>query len=400
MLDMGFIQPIRRILALLPAERQNLLFSATFTDDIRQLAGGILHDPASVQVAPRNTAAELVDQLVIPVDRERKRELLSHLVRTRRIDQALVFTRTKHGANRLAEQLDRDGIAAAAIHGNKSQGQRVRALDDFKAGRATILVATDIAARAASTSSRCPTSSTSSCRWSPEDYVHRIGRTGRAGIDGEAISLVCVDEAPLLRDIERLLRHPIPSEVVAGLRARPIDPPRADPAPLRAAATTAAGTTAERMATGGPTAARTTTGHSSGGLAATERPSAARHGPVPSRGGAANRGRATPRVPMASAGRRVPVDRRTPGPASRTVRTSRRRGSHATETCRATGDPAASPASGSSATSRAPTPVLGATDAYHQVEAGQPTRGSCGERDGPLARLWLGYPAPGSRNQR
>jgi ATP-dependent RNA helicase RhlE len=215
MLDMGFIQPIRRILALLPRDRQNLLFSATFSDDVRRLAGGILNDPASVEVAPRNTAAELVDQLVIRVDRERKRELLSHLILSRRIDQALVFTRTKHGANRLAEQLDRDGVAATAIHGNKSQAQRVRALTDFKAGRSLVLVATDIAARGIDIDA-LPHVVNFELPMVASDYVHRIGRTGRAGVDGQAISLVCVDEAPLLRDIETLLRRSIPSEVVAG----------------------------------------------------------------------------------------------------------------------------------------------------------------------------------------
>ncbi|HEY6608989.1 MAG TPA: DEAD/DEAH box helicase, partial [Candidatus Limnocylindria bacterium] len=147
MLDMGFIRDIRKILELLPPRRQNLLFSATFSDDVRGMATGLLHEPARVQVTPRNSTTELIEQVVIPVDRERKRELLSHLIRSGRIDQALVFTRTKHGANRLAEQLGKDGINAAAIHGNKSQGQRVKALGDFKGGRVAILVATDIAAR-------------------------------------------------------------------------------------------------------------------------------------------------------------------------------------------------------------------------------------------------------------
>ena len=215
MLDMGFIQPIRKILSLLPARRQNLLFSATFNDDIRRLAGGILVDPVSIQVSVKNTAPELVEQLIYRVDRERKRELLSHLVRTGKIDQALVFTRTKYGANRLAEQLERDGIAATAIHGNKSQGQRVRALDDFKVGRATILVATDIAARGIDIES-LPHVVNFELPMVPEDYIHRIGRTGRAGIDGAAISLVCVDEASLLREIEGLLRRKIPTEVVEG----------------------------------------------------------------------------------------------------------------------------------------------------------------------------------------
>jgi len=215
MLDMGFIRDIRRILALLPAERQNLLFSATFSDDIRSLARGILRNPATVQVTPRNTPTALVTQVVHPVDRERKRELLSRLVRTGRIEQALVFTRTKHGANRLAEQLVRDGIRATAIHGNKSQGQRVRALDDFKAGRADILVATEVASRGLDIE-ELPHVVNFELPMVAEDYVHRIGRTGRAGSTGDAISLVCVDEAPLLREIERLLGRSIPTEVIPG----------------------------------------------------------------------------------------------------------------------------------------------------------------------------------------
>jgi ATP-dependent RNA helicase RhlE len=215
MLDMGFIRDIRKVIALLPVNRQTLLFSATFSDDIRQLAGTILRDPAMVQVTPRNSAVELVTQVVFPVDRERKRELLSSLIRSGRIEQALVFTRTKHGANRLAEQLGRDGINAAAIHGNKSQGQRVRALDDFKAGRANILVATEVASRGLDIES-LPHVVNYELPMVPEDYVHRIGRTGRAEKTGDAISLVCVDEAPLLREIERLLGRSIPSEVIPG----------------------------------------------------------------------------------------------------------------------------------------------------------------------------------------
>jgi ATP-dependent RNA helicase RhlE len=220
MLDMGFIRDIRRILDLLPAQRQNLLFSATFSAEIRRLAAGLLHDPATVQVTPRNTPTDLVAQVVIPVDRERKRELLSHLIRTGRIDQALVFTRTKHGANRLAQQLERDGIAATAIHGNKSQGQRVKALNDFKAGRATILVATEVASRGLDIDA-LPHVVNYELPMVAEDYVHRIGRTGRAGATGDAISLVCVDEAPLLREIESLLRRPVPSEIVPGFEPDP-----------------------------------------------------------------------------------------------------------------------------------------------------------------------------------
>ncbi len=252
MLDMGFIRDIRRILAILPPRRQNLLFSATFSDEIRDLAAGFLHDPAQVQIARRNAPIELVRQVVHPVDRERKRELLSQLIRSGRVEQALVFTRTKHGANRLAEQLGRDGINAVAIHGNKSQGQRVRALDDFKAGRAAILVATEIAARGLDIEG-LPHVVNFELPMVPEDYIHRIGRTARAGMDGDAISLVCVDELPLLRDIERLLGRPIRQEIVAGfepdrtIRPEPIrlrtagvrpgsDRPRPDSTPRRAAA--------------------------------------------------------------------------------------------------------------------------------------------------------------------
>ncbi|MGH2457062.1 MAG: DEAD/DEAH box helicase, partial [Candidatus Limnocylindria bacterium] len=213
MLDMGFIRDIRSILALLPERRQNLLFSATFSREIRGLAEGMLDRPASVQVTPPNTPIDLVRQVIHPVDRLRKRELLSHLVRTHAVEQALVFTRTKHGANKLAEQLWTDGIATAAIHGNKSQPQRIRALNDFKAGRVTLLIATEVAARGIDIE-QLPHVVNYELPMVPSDYLHRIGRTGRAGTTGDAISLVCVDEAPLLRDIERLLGSPIPSEVV------------------------------------------------------------------------------------------------------------------------------------------------------------------------------------------
>ncbi|MGI8999343.1 MAG: DEAD/DEAH box helicase [Candidatus Limnocylindria bacterium] len=232
MLDMGFIRDIRQVLALLPDRRQNLLFSATFSREIRALAEGLLDRPASVQVTPENTAVDLVQQVVYRVDRERKRELLTHLVRTRVIDQALVFTRTKHGANRLAEQLTRDGIAAAAIHGNKSQPQRVRALTDFKAGSVLLLVATEVAARGLDIE-KLPHVVNFELPMVPADYVHRIGRTGRAGITGTAVSLVCVDEAPLLRDVERLLRGPIASQTIAGFE--PNQSIRAEPIRLRSA---------------------------------------------------------------------------------------------------------------------------------------------------------------------
>jgi len=227
MLDMGFIHDIRKILELIPEKRQNLMFSATFSNEIRELADTFLTDPAHVQIAARNAPIELVRQVVYPVDRERKRELLSHLIRGGRIDRALVFTRTKHGANRLAEQLEMDGIKANAIHGNKSQSQRVRALDDFKSGRVAVLVATEVASRGIDIDA-LPHVVNFELPMVPSDYVHRIGRTGRAGMEGDAVSLVCVDEHSLLNEIERLLHQPIPREVVEGfevdrsIRAEPI----------------------------------------------------------------------------------------------------------------------------------------------------------------------------------
>ena len=228
MLDMGFIRDIRRVLKLLPAKRQNLLFSATFSSEIRQLADGLLTNPASIDVAPRNTPAELISQKVHPVDKSRKRELLSLLIGKHDWRQVLVFTRTKHGANRLAEQLEQDGLTAAAIHGNKSQGARTRALADFKAGKVRILVATDIAARGLDID-QLPHVVNYELPHVPEDYVHRIGRTGRAGRNGQAVSLVCVDEKDLLRGIERLLGVSLVSEIVPGfapdprVRAEPIE---------------------------------------------------------------------------------------------------------------------------------------------------------------------------------
>jgi ATP-dependent RNA helicase RhlE len=228
MLDMGFIRDVRRILQLLPPRRQNLMFSATFADDVRELAATLLRNPAEVQVARRNAPIELVRQVFHPVDRGRKRELLVHLIRSGRIDRALVFTRTKYGAGRLAELLERDGISATAIHGNKSQGQRVRALDDFKAGHVAFLVATEVAARGLDIEG-LPHVVNFELPTVAEDYVHRIGRTGRAGMLGDAVSLVCVDELELLNDIEALLRRRIPDEVIPGF-----EPDRgARPEPIR-----------------------------------------------------------------------------------------------------------------------------------------------------------------------
>ena len=227
MLDMGFIQDIRKILRALPEQRQNLLFSATFSKEIKKLADDLLDSPTEVQVARRNTAAELVTQVIHPVDRRRKRELLSYRIGSENWTQVLVFTRTKHGANRLAEQLNHDGLKSVAIHGNKSQGARTRALADFKAGVVRVLVATDIAARGLDIES-LPHVVNFELPNVPEDYVHRIGRTARAGQEGHAISLVCVDELKLKRDIESLLNTEIKKEVIPGyepdpsIRAEPI----------------------------------------------------------------------------------------------------------------------------------------------------------------------------------
>ncbi|AKM30399.1 RNA helicase [Pandoraea faecigallinarum] len=220
MLDMGFIRDIRRVLAALPAQRQNLLFSATFSDEIKQLADGLLKSPALIEVARRNTTAETVAQKIHPVDRDRKRELLEHLVREHNWFQVLVFTRTKHGANRLAEQLTKSGIPALAIHGNKSQGARTRALAEFKSGTLQVLVATDIAARGIDID-QLPHVVNFDLPEVAEDYVHRIGRTGRAGANGEAVSLVCVDEHQLLQQIERLIKRTIDREVIPGFEPDP-----------------------------------------------------------------------------------------------------------------------------------------------------------------------------------
>jgi ATP-dependent RNA helicase RhlE len=220
MLDMGFIHDIKRILKLLPTQRQNLLFSATYSDDIRGLAEGLLKDPAVVEVAARNTAAERVQQTIHPVDQPRKRHALAHLIHAKGISQVLVFTRTKHGANRLAEFLDKEDIPSLAIHGNKSQSARVKALTDFKAGRIRALVATDIAARGLDIE-QLPAVVNFELPMVAEDYVHRIGRTARAGAEGEAYSLVSPEENRLLKDIERLLKRTLDKEFIAGFEPDP-----------------------------------------------------------------------------------------------------------------------------------------------------------------------------------
>jgi ATP-dependent RNA helicase RhlE len=220
MLDMGFINDIRRILALLPKQRQNLLFFATFSDKVKILAAGLLNNPTMIEVARRNVTAATVSQKVYHVDRDRKRQLLSHLIRENKWYQVLVFSRTKYGADRLVKQLGEDRIQALAIHGNKSQGARTHALTKFKDGTLQVLVATDIAARGLDIS-ELPHVINYDLPNVPEDYVHRIGRTGRAGAEGQAISLVCVDEHHLLADIEQLIEQRLPKEVVAGFGVNP-----------------------------------------------------------------------------------------------------------------------------------------------------------------------------------
>ncbi|WP_334158883.1 DEAD/DEAH box helicase [Oryzomicrobium sp.] len=229
MLDMGFIRDIRKIMALLPpaGTRQNLLFSATFSDEIKDLARGFLHNPESVEVVRRNTPAEAVAQTVIPVDKDRKKDALLHLFENRGWHQVLVFTRTKHGADALARRLDKEGIKSAAIHGNKTQGARTRALAEFKSGKLVALVATDIAARGIDID-QLPYVVNYELPNVPEDYVHRIGRTGRAGAEGEAYSLVCADERTYLRDIERLIKRDLERLVLPGFE--PTEGPSTAPA--------------------------------------------------------------------------------------------------------------------------------------------------------------------------
>jgi ATP-dependent RNA helicase RhlE len=224
MLDMGFIHDIKKVLAILPAKKQSLLFSATFSDEIKALADRLLNAPSLIEVARRNAPAELVAQRVHPVSRDRKKDLLAHLILQGDWHQVLVFTRTKHGANKLTDFLNRCDITAMAIHGNKSQGARTKALAEFKSGELRVLVATDIAARGIDID-QLPHVVNFELPNVPEDYVHRIGRTGRAGATGEAISLVCVDENLFLRDIQQLIHKQIPREVIKGFEPDPNERP-------------------------------------------------------------------------------------------------------------------------------------------------------------------------------
>ena len=220
MLDMGFINDIRKVIAVVPKQRQTLLFSATYSKDIKKLADTLLTSPVLVEVARENQSAEQIKQVVHPVDKERKRELLTHLIKQGDWKQVLVFTRTKHGANRLSGQLEKDGISSAAIHGNKSQNARTKALADFKAGQIRVLVATDIAARGIDID-QLPHVVNYELPNVPEDYVHRIGRTGRAGNNGEAMSLVCIDEHEFLESIEKLIQKDIHKFVIKGYEPDP-----------------------------------------------------------------------------------------------------------------------------------------------------------------------------------
>jgi len=220
MLDMGFINDIKKIMKLLPRERQTLLFSATYSNEIKKLSENLLKAPTLIEVARRNTSSEIVKQAVYHVDKARKRELLTHLIIDGKWKQVLVFTRTKHGANKLCGQLEKDGIPAVAIHGNKSQNARTKALADFKKGDIRVLVATDIAARGIDID-QLPHVVNYELPNVSEDYVHRIGRTGRAGNEGEAVSLVCIDENEFLDNIEKLIKKDIPKVWLKGFRPDP-----------------------------------------------------------------------------------------------------------------------------------------------------------------------------------
>jgi len=220
MLDMGFINDIKKVLAVLPKQKQTLLFSATYSNEIKKLSNTLLNAPTLIEVARANTSSEIVEQSVYHVDKTRKRELLTHLINEGKWQQVLVFTRTKHGANRLSGQLDKDGITSAAIHGNKSQNARTKALEDFKKGEIRVLVATDIAARGIDID-QLPHVVNYELPNVSEDYVHRIGRTGRAGNEGEAISLVCVDEDEFLKNIEKLIKKDIPKVWLKGFKPDP-----------------------------------------------------------------------------------------------------------------------------------------------------------------------------------
>ncbi len=287
MLDMGFIHDIRRVLAILPPKKQSLLFSATFSDEIKALAERLLNRPQVIEVARRNATADTIGQRVFPVDRDRKKELLTHLIKSNDWHQVLVFTRMKHGANRLVEFLNKQDVTAMAIHGNKSQSARTRALSEFKSGELQVLVATDIAARGIDID-QLPHVVNYELPNVPEDYVHRIGRTGRAGAEGEAISLVCVDEEGFLADIEKLIKRSIPREVIAGYEPDP----HAKAEPIQLGRRVLHGTPNSRGGAARPQGGNGgghNNGPRGGGSAQPRKPQAGAHG-GPSSGGGANSG--------------------------------------------------------------------------------------------------------------
>ena len=291
MLDMGFIHDIKKVLAVLPPKRQNLLFSATFSDEIKALTDRLLNNPLMIEVARRNTTIEVVQQSVVLVDKANKAKLLVHLIREQNWTQTLVFTRTKHGANRLAEQLEKSGISAMAIHGNKSQGARTKALAEFKAGSLRALVATDIAARGIDID-QLPQVVNYELPNVPEDYVHRIGRTGRAGASGQAMSLVMQEELPLLKDIERFSKQVIPRVKIDSFNPAAIG---------ELVSTTADARDAEWQARGGRPAPRG--GRPSGGGGGGRAPGGAPRGRAPSGGGGGASNGQAPRPRTGGGGR-------------------------------------------------------------------------------------------------
>ena len=293
MLDMGFIRDIKKVLAVLPPKRQNLLFSATFSEEIKALADGLLNKPAMIEVARRNSTVEVISQKIHPVDRDKKHPMLAYLIKTNSWNQVLVFTRTKHGANKLVEQLNADGIGAMAIHGNKSQSARTKALSEFKDGALQVLVATDIAARGIDID-QLPHVVNYDLPNIPEDYVHRIGRTGRAGATGEAVSLVCVDEHEMLKDIEKLIKQTLPREVVPGFE--PDLNARAQPVQLRSGAPGHGGR-------GGRSGGGQVVKVGGGGGRSTAKPRSAGNGPAAGGGGGGGGRGPRPAAPHRSGGR-------------------------------------------------------------------------------------------------
>ena len=329
MLDMGFINDIKKVLAALPAKRQNLLFSATFSDDIKALADRLLNNPQAIEVARRNTTIEVVEQSVVMVEKAHKAKMLIHLVKSRNWQQTLVFMRTKHGANRLAEQLEKSGITSMAIHGNKSQGARTKALAEFKSGSLQVLVATDIAARGIDID-QLPQVVNFELPNVPEDYVHRIGRTGRAGSTGEAMSLVMTEELPLLKDIERFSKQVIPRIKIEGFNPALI----ADPV-----STTADARDAEWQSRGGRPAPRRSAGKPQGAPRGGGYGGGGGSGQGQGRGGSGGQGRSSAGAGAGASGGAGRVDHGSAGGQQRTPSSPPR-------TFSPTGSPSARPRTG------------------------------------------------------